>query len=51
VPPNSVMIGLGNVRDSSGVILTLIVMVPDKKFQFLGQASLRPWNTPELDAP
>jgi len=39
--------GLDDVRNSSGVILTLIVMVSDKNAQFLVQASLRLWNIPE----
>ena len=34
---NSAIRGLGNLGSSSRVILTVIVMMPDKNFQFLGQ--------------
>jgi hypothetical protein len=44
---NSAIIGLGNIGNSSRVILTAIVTLPDKNYQFLGQMRLRWWNIPE----
>ena len=42
--PNSTIIGLGNHRNRSCVILTVIVMMPDKNSQFLGHRRLTRWN-------
>jgi hypothetical protein len=45
------ILGLGNLGNSSPVILTAIVMMPDKNFQFLRQTRFKRGTFLKLDPP
>lgn len=45
--PNSTIIDLGKPRNRCGVVLTVIVMMPDKNSQFPRLTCLTRWNTSE----